>query len=139
MNKTLREKQMAEAITRLELLKARGDVAERLKDGVFTICEAPFETMLWSGIPESDKQKVQEFEKKNNALVYLVLRAYTVIGTMDALLYVSQYTEEWELDRSDLEAGYPLAYVVNQANDEFSEFGTIAVKTMKSGLVVRTG
>lgn len=90
----------------------------------------------------SDKEftaKVQEFEKKNNALVYHVIhtpmRLDGEVMDMYNFLYVSDYQEEWEVDNADIKEGEVFAYVWNKTIDYFSEFGSIAVKGMFGGLV----
>ena len=90
----------------------------------------------------SDKEltsKVQEFEKKNNALVYHVIHTPMRLDgeAMDMynFLYVSDYQEEYEVDNADIREGYVFAYVWNKTIDYFSEFGSIAVKGMFGGLV----
>ena len=139
MNKTLRERQMEEALVRLEILKARGDIAERLKDGKFTICDALCNTMVWIGIDDADQKMVRKFEEENDALVYLVLRTYTKRTILDSLLFISRYTDEWEMERTDLDASFAFSFVVNHEDDLFSEFGLIMVKTLDDGFVVRIG
>lgn len=83
--------------------------------------------------------KVQEFERKNNALVYHVIHTPMRLDgeAMDMynFLYVSDYQEEWEVDNADIKEGYVFAYVWNKTIDYFSEFGSIAVKGMFGGLV----
>lgn len=83
--------------------------------------------------------KVQEFERKNNALVYHVIhtlmRLDGEVMDMYSFLYVSDYQEEWEMDQNDIKEGYALVYVWNKTIDYFSEFGSIAVKEKFGGLV----
>ena len=83
--------------------------------------------------------KVQEFERKNNALVYHVIHTPMRLDgealDMYNFLYVSDYQEEWEVDNADIKEGYVFAYVWNKTIDYFSEFGSIAVKGMFGGLV----
>lgn len=84
-------------------------------------------------------EKVQEFEKEHNALVYHVIHTPAMIDgeAMDMynFLYVSDYQEEWEMDQNDIKEGYALVYVWNKTIDYFSEFGSIAVKEKFGGLV----
>ncbi len=55
---------------------------------------------------------------------------------MDAYLYVSDYKEEWEMDRADQEAWQQVAYVVNWDAPVYSEFGSIGLKkTPAAGLL----
>lgn len=83
--------------------------------------------------------KVQEFERKNNALVYHVIhtlmRLDGEVMDMYSFLYVSDYQEEWEMDQNDIKEGYALVYVWNKTIEYFSEFGSIAVKEKFGGLV----
>lgn len=83
--------------------------------------------------------KVQEFERKNNALVYHVIHTPMRLDgeAMDMynFLYVSDYQDEWEMDQNDIKEGYALVYVWNKTIDYFSEFGSIAVKEKFGGLV----
>lgn len=83
--------------------------------------------------------KVQEFERKNNALVYhvihILMRLDGEVMDMYNFLYVSDYQEEWEMDQNDIKEGYALVYVWNKTIDYFSEFGSIAVKEKFGGLV----
>ena len=57
---------------------------------------------------------------------------------LDSLIIVSQYDEEWELEKDDLKDGYLMTYTINYLNPEFSEFGSIAYEHTKHGGIVRT-
>ena len=84
---------------------------------------------------EDEQKMVDDFEKENNGLVYHVIKSRTSIGLMYALLYVSEYLEEWKMDMEDLEEGQALAYVVNMDMPDCSEFGTIGIKPSVGGLI----
>ena len=83
--------------------------------------------------------KVREFETEYNALVYHVIHSpLSVCGEfmdMYNFLYVSDYSEEWEMDNEDIKANYTMVYVWNKTIPEFSEFGSIAVAQRFGGLV----
>lgn len=81
--------------------------------------------------------KVREFEEENNALVYHVIHTFTQFGELYNFLFVSNYTEEWEMDNADIQEGYALAYVWNKTDEWCSEFGSIGVRG-KLGGIVRT-
>ena len=83
-------------------------------------------------------EKVREFEKEYNALVYHVIHSPTTFGDLFNFLYVSDYKEEWEMDNADIPDGYAMAYVWNKTDDWCSEFGSIAVQPRFGG-VVRVG
>ena len=78
---------------------------------------------------------IENFEAQNNALVYHVIHTYTEFGELYNFLYVSDHSEEWDMDNADLADGYILAYVENVDDPICSEFGTIAVKGKFGGLV----
>ena len=82
---------------------------------------------------------VRQFEQKHHALVYLILRVHTILGDLDSLLYVGQYTEEWPMDLADLKEGYPLSYTVNRGDGGLSEFGSIQITKTDEGGFVRVG
>lgn len=69
--------------------------------------------------------KIQEFERKYNSIVYLVLVSHTSFGTLCDFFYVSDHQEEWENDKKDLKDGYPFVYVYNMDEEDYSEFGGI--------------
>lgn len=54
-------------------------------------------------------------------------RSYTNIGEMENYLYVSDYPEEWEMDKQDVSKGCQYTYVFNKDMPECSEFGTIGI------------
>lgn len=84
--------------------------------------------------PEFETIK-ENFEKENNCLVYYGIYSNSNIGKILSLLYVSNYEEEWELDRSDLKEGFPLAYVYNMTYEPDSEFGSIGIKAANGGFI----
>ena len=81
------------------------------------------------------KAKIKEFETEYDALVYHVIHTYTQFGELYNFLYVSDYKEEWEFDRADVEAGYAIAYVWNKTDEWMSEMGSIAIRELFGGLV----
>ena len=122
-----------EAIKRCEILKEKGafkqSVNQFIKNDKVSISEPPFGAFYW--LNEEEQKQVEGFEKQYNSLVYMVIRSFTELGTLDAYLYVSQYKEEWEQDLQDLKEGCPLCYVYNKECPEFSEFGSIGFEVVK--------
>ena len=135
MCKVTRKDKKEEAIKRMIVL------------GLFQPCIKAFEkydevqlTEPYGGLYEfSDdselKAKVKEFEEEYDALVYHVIHTYTQFGELYNFLYVSDYKEEWELDRADVRAGYAIAYVWNKSDEWCSEMGSIAVREFGGGLI----
>ena len=89
-------------------------------------------------LDDEEKKAVEKVEKEWNGVVYHVIKSFTEFGTLLNMLYVSQYDEEWEMDRENLKEMIVFAYVKNLDSDQCSEFGSIGVKPMIGG-VVRIG
>ena len=137
MSEILREKQKAEALKRMRLMGLREDfIRDFEEDGKVHICTFQ---KTFPELSAEDTEIVRQFEQKHNALVYLILRVHTVIGDLDSLLYVGQYTEEWPMDLADLTEGYPLSYTVNRGDGGLSEFGSIQITKTDKGGFIRVG
>lgn len=129
-----REMKKAEAIKRMRALKIIDDAIEQFeKDDIVMVSEPPMAGLYW--LEDEEKEMVREFEEEHDALVYMVVRAFTNFGKMDSLLFVSDYDEEWEYDNEDLKDGYVLTYTINHDMPDCSEFGSIVVKPMFGGLL----
>lgn len=129
-----REEKKIEAIARM---KAFGVFPETIKqfenDDYVSISEPPFGAFYWA--EGEDLQRIKDFEKEHDALVYLVVRTISNIGKMDSYLYVSDYREEWERDNEDVKSLEPLAYVYNHDMPDCSEFGCVGLRrTAAAGL-----
>jgi len=130
---TMKEQQRQEAIERLKLLKLYPNVLKDFeKESLVNVSEHGG-ILFW--VNDEQKQMIEEFEQKHNALVYHVIHNYTSIGEMYSLLYVSKYKTEWKRDKKELQEGYPCVYVKNVDDDWSSEFGTIGIKEQFGGLI----
>ncbi|MCM1234693.1 MAG: hypothetical protein NC489_31710 [Ruminococcus flavefaciens] len=85
-----------------------------------------------------DMERIREIEDKYDALVYMVVRDFSNIGKTDSYLVVSDYKEEWDMDREDLGCERTCAYVYNYDYPEFSEFGSIGFELTAAEGLVRT-
>ena len=103
------------------------------EDDIVMVSEAPMGGLYW--LSDEEKEMVKQFEQENNALVYIVVRAFTNLGKMDSLLYISDYEEEWEMENEDINEGYVFSYTINHDMPDCSEFGSIGVKPMFGGLL----
>ena len=129
----LRTKQKTQAVERMKKLGIMEQPVKEFEDeGKLNLSE---NGGLLYYLNEDEQKMVDDFEKENNGLVYHVIKSRTTIGLMYALLYVSEYLEEWEMDMEDLGEGQALAYVVNMDMPDCSEFGTIGIKPSVGGLI----
>lgn len=140
MSATIEEKK-AEAVKRMRRLGIfKPTIKDFEKNGLVCVSEPPYGAFYY--IEDEDRQRIDEFEKKYNGLVYMVVRSYLRDGdgpvfTMDNMLYVSDYPEEWDMDNELLDDGIVLAYVYNSAEPFFSESGDIRVQRTVAGGLVR--
>lgn len=134
MNKSIEAKK-AEAICRMKRLGIFPETITQFeRDGYVSISEPPVGAFYWA--EGADLKRIKNFEAEYNALVYVVIRSYTTIGTMDSYLYVSDYPEEWEDDRRLLDENAPYAYVYNHDASDCSELGAIRIRrTIAAGLL----
>ena len=133
-----REEKKAEAIRRMKALGYFDlSIAEFEKYDMVMTNEPPLYAHFYIDDERDGELKkwVDEFEEKNNALVYAVIHSLTTIGEMYSLLYVEDYKEEWKYFDEDYPYGIVMAYVINVDAPHCSEFGSMRVKlTAAAGL-----
>lgn len=137
--KVSREEKKLEAIKRMKALKLFAPCIREFKNHDEVQLTEPFGGLYEFGSNDELNRYVEDFETEYSALVYHVIHSmFSVDGDiweMYNLLYVSDHKEEWEMDHEDIEQGYAMAYVVNNAIPDYSEFGTIAIKNRMGGIV----
>ena len=132
--KVSREIKKEEAIKRMKAMNIYSDAIKQFKNAdIVMVSEPPLGGLFW--LNDEEKEMVSKFEQENNALVYLVVRSFTNLGTMDNIFYVSDYHDEWEMDNADLNENYACVYVINHDMPDCSEFGTIAWKSVGGGVL----
>ena len=133
------EEKKAEAIERMKALGIFPQTIQQFKnEDCISISEPPFGAFYWA--EGQDLDRIRQFEAENDALVYVVIRSYTTIGKLDSYLFVSDYAEEWEVDRKNIrEVGDGLlAYVYNHDAPECSEMGYIGIAPTDAAGLRRT-
>lgn len=129
-----REIKKVEAIKRMKAMNIYSDAIKQFKnDDIVMVSEPPLGGLFW--LNDEEKEMVSKFEQENNALVYIVVRSFTNLGIMDNIFYVSDYQDEWEMENEDLKDHYAFVYVVNYDMPDFSEFGSIAWKSIGGGVL----
>lgn len=132
----MREKQKAEAAERLKLMGVREDVRRKFnEDGTVMLCS----NEQYSPVSEGLADDIRHFEERHHAVVFLAVRMYSMLGILDALLFVGKYEEEWELEQSDIRQGYAMSFTINHDFPECSEMGSIAFHVTEDGMIVREG
>ena len=132
----MREKQNAEAVSRLRQMGIREDVIGAFeKTGTVMLCN----NEQFRPADEEMAAEIRQFEREHDATVFLAVRMFTVIADLDALLFVGKYEEEWGSERNDLEHGYAMSYSINRDYPECSEMGSIFFRVTKDGAIVREG
>ena len=132
--KVSREIKKEEAIKRMKAMNIYSDAIKQFKNAdIVMVSEPPLGGLFW--LNDEEKEMVSKFEQENNALVYLVVRSFTNLGTMDNIFYVSDYQDEWFMDNADLNENYACVYVINHDMPDCSEFGTIAWKSVGGGVL----
>ena len=137
MSSTLRERQISEAVSRMNLMGLREDAIRKFEQNGTVHLSAEDGTL--GELTKDDLRMIEQFEREHNAVVFLVVRTLFGIAVLDSLLYVSRYDEEWEDEIESLKDGYVLTYTVNYLNPECSEFGDIAFSTTPDGEIIREG
>ena len=141
---TLKKLQKDEACKRLEMLNLHPTVLKEFKhaDTVYYSerQKSFFDGVLyWINNEDDYEQAIEEFEEDYHALVYHAQLTRLVYGTCLALLFVSQYPEEWEQERNDLKPDrdgimHPYSYVCNLTDPNCSELGRIGIVRKNGGI-----
>lgn len=132
-----REVKMEEAVSRMKMLHIFPETIRQFQeDGKVSISEPPVGAFFW--MEGEDLDRVLDFEEKHNALVYVAIRSYTAFGKMDCFLFVSDFPEEWSMDREDIGQGQVLAYCFNYDMPDCSEIGSIGVAPTPAAGLRRT-
>ena len=134
--KISRETKKAEAIKRLKAMEIIPEAIRQFEeDDLVNVSENPYGMLFWAN--DEYKKLIADFEQEYNGLVYLANYCVTEFGRLLSLFYVSDYEEEYEMDNSDIWEGYACIYCINLDCPEFSEFGSIAFKSINGGIVRR--
>ena len=129
-----REEKKIEAAKRMKALEIFNPVIKDFEDNnMVEVSEPPLGALYY--VDEKQQEIINQIEGQYNCLVYLTVRCYTEIGTMDSFLVVSDYKEEWPDDWESLEDGIVFTYTHNYDAPWCSEFGSIAILKRNGGLV----
>lgn len=143
-----REEKRKEALERIKALDFHPNVEkEWLEDGTIYYSDRcrlggkTFGILYWCFNDQRFMDAIRKFEEEHDAVVYHATHENTAFGELLSLLYVSNFDDEWEKDRADLQTKDPdgsiqlVSYVVNLSDPMSSEFGYITIKEAGGGLI----
>ena len=80
-------------------------------------------------------KKMKKIEEEFNCTVYAITHEYTEFGECYSFMLVTRYKYEWDnLLLKDGSTFYAFSYVWNKTYEDFSEFGTIGVRSFGGGI-----
>lgn len=131
MNVSMEEKKL-EAICRMKKLHIWSQAIKEFEKHCLVLVTEPPIGAVYELEPEL-RTEVKKFEEEHNALVYIVVRAFTTFGKMDSMLFVSDYVEDWELEDHELDEWIAMTYTINWDYPDCSEMGSIAIRPTPAG------
>ena len=130
-----REQKINEAVARMKKLGIMTDTIKQFEQGKVSQSIDGFMYWIDEQTENNLKAQIDEFEQKNNAVVYYVITTNTAFGLLYSLLFVGDDESEWEYENEDIADNYVFSYVINNDEPMFSEFGTIGVGQRFGGLI----
>lgn len=136
----IKDKQLKEALERMELLKLEESVIEALKKGNLYKSETLRNPGALSKVDKVDKDFIDNWAKEIKYLPYHVIKESTLFGDMLTILYVSNRENEWEEDRegleplSELEPAEIKVYSVIKHDRSHSGFANVNIRPFLGGL-----
>lgn len=124
MNSLISKEMVIEAQSRMKIIGfSKQDI-----DNVFEI--TPFYTSI--DIPKDSALETEvlgamrRFVEEKKCFIYAAILEEYEFGLCITLAYVSNYPDDWQIEREGLTDGIMSAYVINLSEPSFSEFGNIA-------------
>lgn len=130
-----REQKINEAVARMKKLGIMTDTIKQFEQGKISQSIDGFMYWIDEQTENNLKAQIDEFEQKNNAVVYYVITTNTAFGLLYSLLFVGDDESEWEYENEDIADNYVFSYVINNDEPMFSEYGTIGVGQRFGGLI----
>lgn len=134
--KVTKEEMKTEAMKRMKLLDLPETVLRLFEERNMVVCSSDF--FGYVILSPRQKHAIRDFEKKYDALVYLVVQVFSPMGEMDSLLFISKDQNEWDMDHESIKDGYLFTYTINWDAPMFSEFGDISYKKNGMKQIIRT-
>ena len=128
-----KEQKKEEAIFRMKEMGMMPEVIQMYKHGHLLQSEGRgFLSGILYDLDEGARKAVSVVSD-NGGMPYHVIKSFTEVGTLYAVLYVSNSEEEWDMERMEND-GSIFSYVYNATNPSFSEYGYIGIRPANGGL-----
>ena len=125
--KKINEQKTAEAVARMQEMGMMPEAIQMYKHG-----HVGFLSGILYDLDEGARKAVSVVSD-NGGMPYHVIKSFTEVGTLYAVLYVSHSEEEWDMERMEND-GSIFSYVYNATNPSFSEYGYIGIRPANGGL-----
>lgn len=137
--KELKDRQRKHAVDLMKALKLMKQPIKEYEKREFVNFSDPRGALYWVDGNEEQTANMQNhiayLEYVTGAMPYHIVNSYTNMGEMNSYLVSSQYDEEWDYDMELVKDNVVFAFVENVTYPEWSEFGSIAVRSQIGGLV----
>lgn len=117
-----------EAIRRLKAMNVDHGLIDELQKDFKIKCTNNL-TGHVGDINELEQEVLDEFNSLDYGFPYYMIVGFEAGNYLMSILYVEKDDEEWEFECECIENGYPHAYVYNFGRPDYSEIGTILIKT----------
>jgi len=137
MANTTREERKQKAIEILRQLDIYSPYINGFKAKAQKVCEFENFGGFWvQGQNSLLEEKIKELEEKYNCTIYAITHSFTEFGELYDFLLVTDYKEEWSnlVGAIGNNKHYAFAYCWNKDNEDYSEFGDIAVQSCGGGI-----
>ena len=126
-----REEMKQEAIQRMKNMQIRDDVIDSFKNGKITMSS---KGNIYE-VPQEKLEFVKEHEKEIGVMIYHVIHSFANIGETYEFLFVSNYREDWNYERSLVKKNIIYCYSENVTHPDWSEAGSILVENVNGSLL----
>lgn len=131
--KKINEQKTAEAVARMREMGMMPEAIQMFKQDHLLQSEGRgFLSGILYDLDERARKAVSVVSD-NGGMPYHVIKSFTEVGTLYAVLYVSHSEEEWDMERMEND-GSIFSYVYNATNPSYSEYGYIGIRPANGGL-----
>lgn len=134
LTQSTKKEAIAEAVRRMEILCFKQDKIDDFKQ------TGKINTIMENGkyVPiDGTVQKHINMLEEKGFLCYAAIRNESPYGKMTSYLITSRYKEDWDFEYEHVKSHLILSYVYNHDVPYLSEYGSIPVKCLPNGTLIR--